>query len=422
MQRLIIRNFGPIDKVDLQINDIMIFIGPQASGKSTISKVVYFFKSLKYDLIQYVLEPIRKKNLEVSIDDFYRVADTKFVAIFGHTQHLPNTALKYEYKDGVSIEITIEEGVCVFHFSEVFNEYFSEIINRVKSFTSRYPARDSKFLSSSELYSLGFEQSIFESDIEKLASELFSDERDIIFFPAGRSLLAVFSDQRQNIDYKNIDYTMLPFAERINISKRIFSSIPISLRDKTKLTQAAQAIISKILKASYQFEDDDDRLYFSQTAHTRLTYASSGQQEAIWISLFILQIIQNYKDFFVEIEEPEANLYPEAQKDIVDLVCLLSNLRSNQIIITTHSPYILSSFNNLLYAFNVDKKGVPNVESIVNKQLWINPDRLAAYFVENGKVESIIDEEFKMIKTEAIDSASRVINEVYSKLFDIDPE
>ncbi|WP_420264100.1 AAA family ATPase [Candidatus Magnetominusculus dajiuhuensis] len=422
MQRLIIKNFGPIEEVDLNINDIMLFIGPQASGKSTISKAVYFFKSLKYELFRYVLSPIKKKNFEVSIDNFDRAADVQFVAIFGPIRHLSNTYLKYEYKEGVDIEITIEEGNCVYHFSEAFRQIFTEIINKVKSYASNYHAKDPKFLSSSELYSIGFEEAFFESEIEDLANELFSDKRDVVFFPAGRSLLSILSDQRQNIDFRALDLTMAQFVERINISKTIFSLFPtIRAHKQTKLTQAAQDVILKILKATYRFEDDEDRLYFSNTGHTRLSFASSGQQEAIWILLFIREIIQEDKDFFSVFEEPEAHLYPETQKDIIDLICLLSNLNNNQIIITTHSPYILSSFNNLLYAYTIYKKGVPDVNSIVSKELWINPDRLDAYFVDKGRVRSIIDEEYKLIKTEEIDSASQIIDEVYSKLFDIDP-
>ncbi|MFK7948849.1 MAG: AAA family ATPase, partial [Saprospiraceae bacterium] len=34
MQKLIIKNFGPIKDVKLEIKDFMVFIGPQASGKS----------------------------------------------------------------------------------------------------------------------------------------------------------------------------------------------------------------------------------------------------------------------------------------------------------------------------------------------------------------------------------------------------
>ena len=56
MERLEIRNFGPIKNEALIIKDFMVFIGPQASGKSTISKSIFFFKSLRDDLIRFVME------------------------------------------------------------------------------------------------------------------------------------------------------------------------------------------------------------------------------------------------------------------------------------------------------------------------------------------------------------------------------
>jgi predicted ATPase len=46
MPRIKIQNFGPLKNVDLEIKDLLLFIGPQASGKSTIAKLIYFFKSI----------------------------------------------------------------------------------------------------------------------------------------------------------------------------------------------------------------------------------------------------------------------------------------------------------------------------------------------------------------------------------------
>ena len=45
MQKIIIHQLGPVEHCELEINDFMIFTGPQASGKSTIAKSVFFFKS-----------------------------------------------------------------------------------------------------------------------------------------------------------------------------------------------------------------------------------------------------------------------------------------------------------------------------------------------------------------------------------------
>ncbi len=55
-QRLIIHQFSPIADIDIDVNDIIVFIGSQASGKSTVSKAIFFFKSLKDDLYRYYLD------------------------------------------------------------------------------------------------------------------------------------------------------------------------------------------------------------------------------------------------------------------------------------------------------------------------------------------------------------------------------
>ena len=44
MPQIIINKLGPIDHCELDIKDLMIFTGQQASGKSTIAKSVFFFK------------------------------------------------------------------------------------------------------------------------------------------------------------------------------------------------------------------------------------------------------------------------------------------------------------------------------------------------------------------------------------------
>jgi predicted ATP-dependent endonuclease of OLD family len=137
--------------------------------------------------------------------------------------------------------------------------------------------------------------------------------------------------------------------------------------------------------------------------------------------LLIFKYVLDKTKAFVIFEEPEAHLYPEAQNDIVELIGLLANVRDNQVIVTTHSPYILSAFNNLLYAYQIGAK-TEMVSDIVDKQLWINPERTAAYFIYENSCESIMDEELQLIKAEKIDSASRMINDRYDKLFDLDDE
>jgi predicted ATPase len=44
-EKIVIKNFSVLEDVDVEINKINILIGPQATGKSLIAKLIYFFKS-----------------------------------------------------------------------------------------------------------------------------------------------------------------------------------------------------------------------------------------------------------------------------------------------------------------------------------------------------------------------------------------
>ena len=48
-EKLIVENFGPIKKIDLELNKILILIGPQSTGKSTIAKLISVFRN--YDFL-----------------------------------------------------------------------------------------------------------------------------------------------------------------------------------------------------------------------------------------------------------------------------------------------------------------------------------------------------------------------------------
>ena len=62
---ILIRNFGPIDEARIDLNDkFQIFIGAQASGKSTICRVVYFLQNIRYynQDLQISSEPFTEKQ------------------------------------------------------------------------------------------------------------------------------------------------------------------------------------------------------------------------------------------------------------------------------------------------------------------------------------------------------------------------
>ena len=115
-------------------------------------------------------------------------------------------------------------------------------------------------------------------------------------------------------------------------------------------------------------------------------------------------------------------MHPEAQMSIVHLISLFANIKGNSVIVTTHSPYILTSINSLMYASNVGRKQNNKVlvEQIVDKAKWINPNQIGAYQLIGGRLECIVDDSIHQIKAELIDSVSEAINNIYYQLLELD--
>ena len=126
--------------------------------------------------------------------------------------------------------------------------------------------------------------------------------------------------------------------------------------------------------------------------------------------------------FFNIVEEPEQNLFPNSQKDVVFhlLECLNKNT-NNKLLVTTHSPYVLETFNNCIYAGTLQKRGV-DVKNIIALPYQIHYDDVAAYAIKNGSIIDIKRNDLYQIDPAEIDLYSSEINEVYTKLLDADYE
>ncbi|EFM2972991.1 ATP-binding protein, partial [Campylobacter jejuni] len=74
-------------------------------------------------------------------------------------------------------------------------------------------------------------------------------------------------------------------------------------------------------------------------------------------SLKFLFSQKNKPSLDIFIEEPESNLFPINQKNMAYYLASLRNSKNKpNIIFSTHSPYILTSLNNILYASMVEQK------------------------------------------------------------------
>jgi len=119
------------------------------------------------------------------------------------------------------------------------------------------------------------------------------------------------------------------------------------------------------------------------------------------------------------IEEPEVHLFPESQRLMMEALTLFanSNYPKNQLMLTTHSPYILTPLNNLLLAHQIGQNKREAVAKVVDPDLWLDPNRFECYYVDNGTIRSIMDrEDTGMVDLEGLDAVSGALNEEYDRL------
>ena len=119
------------------------------------------------------------------------------------------------------------------------------------------------------------------------------------------------------------------------------------------------------------------------------------------------------------IEEPEQNLFPSTQAQLISYLLNICNglEKQHSFTLTTHSPYILTQLNILLFAGLLQKQGqTEQVSEYISDA--IAPDELNVYAVQNdGTVVSIIDSETNMISQNYLDSVSEELSIKFQQLY-----
>lgn len=424
MERIIINRLGPIKHCDLNINNFMIFTGPQASGKSTIAKSIFFFKNVKNLLLLQISKGIYGENATLELSTKNRLIKgirSNFLQTFGTTWCMDqNMSLEYYYANDIYIKIHLKNDL-VSH-----NYIWIDTSEKLTEFLNTFDVIDTITLR--VLYHKG--------DIKEKIETVFDNDEEVIYIPAGRSMMTLFSSQLMymysvmNDDQKrSLDYCTQNYLERIMQLKPSFSdSVKTMIKNKMELTdekinkeklKQCADLMQEILHGEYRNVNGEERLQMEESRYIKINFASSGQQEAVWIlNVIFYYLLNNKKSFFI-IEEPESHLFPNAQKLMAEFISL-AKTDGNKVILTTHSPYMLGSINNMLYANRIAKKvGKYRVNKIMNQLKWLDFTKLSAYFVENGVLDSCLDEEFESIQNEVIDNASDEINADYDKMLDL---
>jgi predicted ATP-dependent endonuclease of OLD family len=450
MQKIIVKNFKGIQNAEIEIRDMVVLIGEQATGKSTLAKLVYLFKSLGDEYLDFI-----SNNLGTGFDwkqEFQRSLwaeiSRNFYRFFGSIQHLQDFKIEYIYSleknhqvslypenrpDGrKNLKIDLSYPL----YQKMMQGEILTIIQELEQLSSGQQNRFEKKAYQDATKRL--EQFV----IDSLANYLLP-----VFIPAGRNMAVTYADFFQQTFYGSLTsnlqrltddnkinnkfvqdtYLMTKFLERVNYINASFKELKsfailttehlsreshLSDRDVEQI----QGKVEKILKGKYEMSDFGEKINLpDRQGYVSLNNASSGQQEVIRILQDIFLILLNGENTFRVVEEPEAHLFPTAQKHLIEMMTMLLNKTQSQVFLTTHSPYILSVINNLLFASMVEEQGECLEQ---NQGFFLRPAQTGVYRLKDGKSASIIDPETHLIDQNSLDEVSDELADEFDRLYD----
>ena len=117
MHRIEIKNFGPIADVEMDVADVTFLLGEQASGKSTVAMLIYFFRTWQDEFIGIIANDFESwSSCRTAYTSLLR---SKFVNLFGATANLGRFEVTYRYSTGISVRVDRLDSVA----SEQDDEY-----------------------------------------------------------------------------------------------------------------------------------------------------------------------------------------------------------------------------------------------------------------------------------------------------------
>lgn len=387
MKHLHLENIGPISIVDIDLQRYNIFIGPQSSGKSTIAKMISFCSWIEKRALTTLSEDVFSNEQEFieHVEEYHKM----------HDYFNSKSVLEYEsqniriiYKDAkltikILDKITYKRKKILYIPSDRnlvamprLDRLVVETNTNLRSFIfDWFDAR-------------GFYDKSHRLNILDLNMEYYYDKdakkvsQDRIIHTNGKTYDIALSDASSGLQsvtpltlllnyYSNqyfADYGKTTSYEKEQelkqLEKKINLLYPIGSSASTKSHSAFASIVEK---GSHIINAIENRLIYDN-----LTIPSSC-------------------DFIIE--EPEQNLFPEAQESLLYWVFerIKDPERKNSIVITTHSPYVLFALNNCLIGGLVGEKMENN--HLQSRGSWVSPSDVAVYEIHEGTLKRIQDED-----------------------------
>lgn len=410
MSKIRIKNFGPIKEGYLSENEdgwldikkVTVFIGNQGSGKSTVAKLISTMTWIEKALIR---GDFKVKEL-MTYNRFKKHCSYQNIGNYFNE----NTTIEYK---GKAFDISYIEGTVTVEKKEENGYSFPKIM---------YVPSERNFVSSVRNVRA----------LKGLPSTLytFADE----FFNASDALKGQLSIPINNVKFEFQKLNELAWIEgegykiKLSESSSGFQSfVPLFV-----VTQfLVNSIKSKIEKGTKAISIEDEEKIRKEIE--RILSNPNISEEVKQVSLEFLSSKYSYSSLINIVEEPEQNLFPSSQWQMLKSLLEFNNMNdSNKLILTTHSPYLINYLTLAVKAKMVNDKiqqSGNNQEELQSKlseivpiQSIVNSDDLVIYELNEADGTIIKLDDYRGLPSDENYLNQRLAkgNELFAQLLEIE--
>lgn len=432
MLHLIINQIGPISFIEFNLNRVNILIGPQSSGKSTIAKIISFCLWLEKDVLMHrngnyvtadfvekqLLEFHRLKNY---LNKGYAIAFNSDAISFQYSKDSCLVELKEEFKQskiGKVAYIPAERNVVT--LPNIASLKLPEYSTR--SFIFDWLEIHQKFQRQNAINLLNLNLTYYYEETSQKDMIVLENGKEIMLEEASSGLQSVVP---LYVYIHYLTHWVYEHKEDISFDKK--EKIEKALVDELLKATISKAD-KKVLRIVTDFWNDSKNQQLAKGI-LEMARTSPEIQETNDIVNAVLKLEDNishphYSNIILE--EPELNLFPETQKDLIyDMLAMVKNSR-DRLIITTHSPYLLYALNNCMLGY-LAHNNIPKEETelqFVQKSM-INPNDVSVWEIRNGEFAAYkdnpnhtIQDTKGLIRTNYFDRIMKNIMADFSSLMD----
>ena len=461
-----IKNFGPIKEANIDISPLTIFVGSNSSGKSYSACLIHSLLnpfSGKFEDIEDSISIDSLKYILNNNKDIFNEYNYKFIDYLNENPDFSNNPFKLPVDE---FDKLFYEGIGKFYLETIESNLKNNFFNNINKFNNIINSPfsiefngislindDGKLLLDNFfLETIGESQNNPNPDNNgELVLSISRDDEfvSIILNPIYLNLSKLDNEYVPGIIYGILSQAFISnlvensyyipassytISNHLNsvLAHEINGNINSSILDKELMSllldnetsdegfykDIAVELSKEIIGGVLEFNNVDEGIKFiDETNGAKFDFKSLSSSIKELTSFIKYLVDLSSKDDFLIIEEPENHLHPVNQRILVKYLVKLINNGLN-IILTTHSDYILEQFNNFIRLGKVNEDKLNKLG--FSEDNVLNHDVVKIYNFKKESDYLYVSKEVDINETGFIDeNFSEVTDELYNESVDI---